>query len=324
MGDAEVVSEQVSESSTTETTGAPSPNEPATQLPLGTSTLAAPETPSEPLTADALFKDPRYARDLQAETDRRAAAQARALLQQEMTRTAQAREAQAAEAQKAAEASEREEARARLVQTASQHDPFVPEGYNDDAVVAKHNEIVTAQRKLAEEESAHLLRQTWEKEELPSILGWVQSTELQRVADGLVAQYAEGYIQIPELSDPELAQRVRHDNFEHAGNWVVNLVNEISNRRVEAALVGARAEHNTNFAERVAVSSEAKRVQDMAEFRATMPNPDTTPQATGHGMAFRTQIELEAAHVAGQLGHLNAYQIADMKSRLPYGGDEEG
>ena len=279
----------------------------------GTPATEVPDS-DEDLDYDKLARHPKIAPRLQSEIDKRANALYQAQKRKEQAEGDQAKRAQ----QQKDEAAELE----KLAELAMEDDPFVPDGYNDEATVRKHNEIVQARTALRERKEVQRLHTQWENEHLPQLYDWVKNTEVSQLASALEAQYDEGYAAIPELQqDPSLAARVRHTNFEHAGQWLLDLTDSVTGVRVRQALEAERERLAQDNERQIAVRAKAEAERQMAEFRGRLPNMDLSPEPSGDGSTgvFKTQAEVHTANVQGRLRHLSSYQIRALLNSLPEG-----
>ena len=261
---------------------------------------------------ETMARDPVLGPAIQSQIDRRAHALHQAQLKKEESQRS-TEERQRRTEQDVAELD-------RLTEIAMSEDLFAPEGYNDEATTRHHQEITTARAQLRERKEVKRLRTQWEQDELPQLYNWVRETELSTAITTLASQYDEAYAQIPELQrHPELAAIVRHDNFEHGGQWIQALVDRISQVRVQETLAAERErlakEVDKEVEQRVAAQTAAK----MAEYRGRMPSADLTPEAagTGNGLTFRNQEEVRRAHTAGRLQHMRPYEIRQLLDSLP-------
>ena len=249
----------------------------------------SPEAVEPPKSAELDMKTLFQSREVQAEVDRRAAAL-------ERTRRAQYQR----------EEQERIATESRVKSQKELED--LVEAANGDE---RDEATIEAQRKLATMTFHNLLRDKFGRELAPQIAGHVTG-QIQQ-------QLNEAYGQIEEFQDPKVMNMLHDSRFDNAGEWFVKSIDEISNMRVQrreqelAELYDTRLEKEANELAAVLTS------QNMAEYRTTLHNPDTTP-LVGDGKdqpRYRNRLEL-ARDVDSLLSRGYSPQaIRQMREALP-------
>lgn len=254
----------------------------------GASPPAAADTPAG-LTweaiEEALKSDPTLSQRFQSETDRRAAAQAKAIEQQTRERTV---------------AEERQRIRdeyAEVVRTAAVKDDYDPK-------------VAEARAKLADMEHAKLLREQWEAEVLPEL----SQRERTAVVQALDGAYGEFYQRHPALAaDPEAAARLHHTKFTDANAWLTALSDYFLEQ-------GRTQAQQTLIPEAEAVA----RRDALAEARERIPTPDTGPARAATGTRqFRTQSDVAGAYARDEINAAEYVYWRDALRNAPF-MDEEG
>ena len=245
---------------------------------------------------DAILKDTASGPKLQSMIDRRVEGMRNAVAEETKRRISQEAYTNAQKKQAAKAQTEYNE----LVKKANEPDEF------DD-------EVIDARKKLAQMTWQNENRASVERELTPHI----EQTILNNVQDYLGTQYDSGLKSIPEFKDlPGLDWR----NFQDAGQWLVRLVDDISDKRFAVQEVKLREQIEKELRDTIDTEIAAGR----AAARSNEPNPDIArtpvggnpggPQTLGQYKSQR-QINADIDILAERY---NTRTIRAALERLPY------
>ena len=257
---------------------------------------------------DAALKDPASGPKLQSMIDRRVEGMRNSIAEDTKRRINQeayenARKEQATKAQADYE---------NLVKKANEPDEF------DD-------EVIEARKKLAQMTWQNENRSSIERELTPHI----EQTVLNNVQDYLASQYDSGLKSIPELKGFEFSKREwesgkAHEldwrNFQDAGQWLVKLVDNISDKRFAASEEKLRAQIEKELRDTIDTEVTA----GLAAARSNQPNPDIARTPVGGNPSgprilgqYKSQREINA-DIDILAERYNIRTIRAALERLPY------